>query len=86
MVTLAKKRPTVGVSSGGMGATMRMTVASASAARKHGIRRAARATAKAHTVALRSIVIRITKPLMMKNSSTPKWPSKKFTDSGARPG
>ena len=44
----------------------RITVARINAARKAGISRAVREIAKARTVFLRSIVIRITKPLMMK--------------------
>ena len=63
----------VGVSSAdGIGQKTRITVARTSAARKAGISRAMREMANSKTVFFRSIVIRMTKPEMMKNSSTPK--------------
>ena len=86
MVRLARNCGTVGVSSTGTGDRVRITVAMTRAARKAGINRAAREITNSRTVFLRSIVIRITKPLMMKNSSTPKWPGPRSTDSGMRPG
>ena len=72
MVRFVRNCRSVGVSIGGIGQKIRIVVAMSNAARKAGISRVTREIAKAPTVFFRSIVIRITKPLMMKNSSTPK--------------